>query len=93
MIESTVEKSARDPHAGRMKLVLDSVFSGPGTLDASIRKAAAAGKGVPETLVSYVQKVQKESYKIMDLDIEALRQNGYSEDQIFELTVSAALGA
>ena len=29
----------------------------------------------------------------MDEDVEALRQAGYSEDQIFELTVSAALGA
>ncbi len=93
MIESTVEKSTCDPHAERMKRVLDCVLFGPGTLDASIRKAAAAGKGVPEILASYVQKVQKNSYKVVDRDIEALRQAGYSEDQIFELTVSAALGA
>ena len=31
--------------------------------------------------------------KETDNDIEALRQTGYSEDAIFEITISAALGA
>jgi len=41
----------------------------------------------------YVQKVTQSAYKVTDQDIETLLDAGYSEDQIFELTVSAALGA
>lgn len=41
----------------------------------------------------YVQKVARYAYKVTDEDVEALLQAGYSEDQIFELTISAALGA
>jgi alkylhydroperoxidase family enzyme len=33
------------------------------------------------------------AYKVTDADIETLRKAGYSEDVIFELTLSAALGA
>jgi alkylhydroperoxidase family enzyme len=33
------------------------------------------------------------AYKTTDADIEKLLQAGYSEDAIFEITLSAALGA
>jgi hypothetical protein len=33
------------------------------------------------------------AYKVTDKDIEALKQAGYSEDAIFEITISAAVGA
>ena len=46
-----------------------------------------------DPLGSYVDKVALNAYKVTDGDIEALKQAGLSEDQIFELTVSAALGA
>lgn len=48
---------------------------------------------VPEAVRPYVEKVRREAYKVTDADIAALRDAGYSEDQIFELTVSTALGA
>jgi alkylhydroperoxidase family enzyme len=44
-------------------------------------------------LACYVDKVARHAYKVTDEDVEALRQAGYSEDQIFEPTVSAALDA
>jgi alkylhydroperoxidase family enzyme len=37
--------------------------------------------------------VAKHAYKVTDADVEALRHAGYSEDAIFEITLSAALGA
>ena len=40
----------------------------------------------------YVKKVAKHAYEVTDKDMTALRQAGYSDDQIFEATVSAALG-
>jgi len=44
-------------------------------------------------LATYVKKVALYAYKTTEEDIEALRRAGYSEDAIFEITVSAALGA
>jgi hypothetical protein len=40
-----------------------------------------------------VKKVAKYAYDVTDKDVTALREAGYSDDQIFEATVSAALGA
>jgi alkylhydroperoxidase family enzyme len=58
-----------------------------------VRKAASLAVELHEALGPYVQKVAHHAYKVTDEDITALHQGGYSDDQIFEVTVSAALGA
>ena len=65
----------------------------PGTLDPAVRRAAAAGDHVPEVAGAYVEKVRRHAYLVTDRDVEHLLQAGYSEDQIFELTVATAYGA
>lgn len=82
-----------DLYADKMKCLEQTVLSGPGELASSVRQAAAVSGEVPEVMKKYVQKVAKHAYKVTDQDVEGLRQAGYTEDQIFELTVSAALGA
>lgn len=47
----------------------------------------------PSTLNAYIEKLSKHAYKILDQDIEALKSEGYSEDEIFELTVVGATAA
>jgi alkylhydroperoxidase family enzyme len=69
------------------------VLEQPGTLDAAVRRAVARGEGTPPDTAGYVEKVRNHAYRVTDSDIEALRSAGYSEDQIFELTVAAAQGA
>jgi hypothetical protein len=69
------------------------LLDGPGTLDAHVRRAAAAGAGLPEVLSRYVDTVRRHAYRVTDGDVEALKAAGYSEDQLFELTVAAAYGA
>jgi alkylhydroperoxidase family enzyme len=76
-----------------MKRLVDAVLAGPGALDPDIRRAAADGADLPEALRGYLDKVARHAYKVTDEDVEALRAAGYSEDQIFEATVSCALGA
>ena len=71
---------------------MDTVLDGPGTLDPAIRRAAAEGADVPDALRPYLDKVTRHAYKVMDEDVEALKDAGYSEDQIFEATISCALG-
>jgi len=56
-------------------------------------RGAAAGVGLPAALAPYVEKVAKHAYKVVDADIDRLRDAGWSEDAIFELTLAAALGA
>jgi alkylhydroperoxidase family enzyme len=65
----------------------------PGTLDAAIREAAASGGALPQALAGYVDTVRRHAYEVTDADIAALVAAGYSEDQIFELTIAAAYGA
>jgi alkylhydroperoxidase family enzyme len=76
-----------------MRRLAAAVLTGPGTLDPSIRRAASKEADVPEPLHSYLDKVARHAYKVTDEDADALRTAGYSEDQIFEATVSCALGA
>lgn len=71
----------------------NSVLTAPATTDPALRAAAADGEGLAEPLRFYVDKVREASYQITDADIAGLKSAGHSEDEIFELTVAAALGA
>lgn len=68
----------------------------------SVEEQAAAWVGgdapvditsLPEPLQRYLHKVALHAYRITDDDIDELRAVGHTEDEIFELTLSAALGA
>lgn len=85
--------AVEDTYGSMLRKLKEAVFCGPGVLDSSVRKAAGRAAGLPGALDPYVKKVAQHAYKVTDEDIVALRQAGYSEDQIFEVTVSAALGA
>jgi hypothetical protein len=81
-----------DPHASLRDRVLESVLQGPGESDPAIRQAAAQGRGVPSDLQPLVDKIHRHAYKVTDEDI-ARAQAKYGDDQMFEIVVSAALGA
>jgi hypothetical protein len=81
-----------DPHARLRDRVLESVINGPGVSDAGIRRAAAEGTGVPADLQPLVDKIHRHAYKVTDGDM-ARAQAKYGDDQMFEIVVSAALGA
>ncbi len=44
-------------------------------------------------LNNYLTKVALHPYKIIDRDIEQLKKEGFSEDEIFELTVTTAVAS
>ena len=81
-----------DPHALLRQKVLRAVLDGPGETDPSLRYAAAEGAGVPEDLAALVEKIHRHAYRVTDEDIEAL-QARYGDDRLFEVVVSAAVGA
>jgi hypothetical protein len=81
-----------DPHAALRDRVLQLVLDGPGESDPALRRAAAENVAVPIELVSLVEKIHAHAYKVTDDDITRL-QASYSDDQLFEVVVSASLGA
>jgi len=48
---------------------------------------------VPAAATDYTNTIRRGAYLVTDAQVEALRATGLSEDEIFELTVSAAVGA
>jgi alkylhydroperoxidase family enzyme len=87
------ETKKTDPHASRMALLTERVLTSPGILEPHVREGIAAGRAIPPALAAYLEKVNLHAYKITDEDVEELKRAGLSEDEIFEATVSAALGA
>jgi alkylhydroperoxidase family enzyme len=81
-----------DPYAGLRDKVLQSVLQGAGDTDPALRRAAAEGKGVPAELQALVEKIHRHAYKVTDEDFARLRTK-YDDDRLFEVVVSAALGA
>lgn len=71
----------------------EAVLRGPGTLDRELRAAAYQALDTPGPLGAYVKKMASQAYKVTDDDVTALGDVGFSEDQIFEATVCAAVGA
>jgi alkylhydroperoxidase family enzyme len=58
-----------------------------------LRDASQPSRKAPPAFGSYLDKVRREAYRVTDRDIQALRKAGYSEDEIFEQTVSVAVAA
>ena len=81
-----------DPHAALRDRVLRDVLEGPGESDPAVRRAAADNAGLPEDLRPLVAKVHAHAYRVTDQDVASL-QPAYGDDRLFEIVVSAALGA
>lgn len=94
----------RDRYADLVDRVRDSVLAGSGTTTATLREAVRtraasrhpreeASEDVPAELRGLVDTISQRAYDVTDQDVESLRRRGHTEDAIFEVTVSAALGA
>ena len=60
---------------------------------ATLNGAQREETDIPAELEKFVKKVAVSAYKVTDKDITQLKAAGYSEDDIFEITISAAMGA
>ncbi len=67
-----------------------AVFAAPAVTTPERRAAAATGESLPEPWASYTALVRDASYRITDEDVAGLPG---TEDEVFELTVAAAVGA
>jgi alkylhydroperoxidase family enzyme len=56
-----------------------------------LRGLVAAAPEAPEVLAPYLEKVRTGAYAVTDADIEALKNAGVSDDEIFEATTAVAI--
>lgn len=60
---------------------------------AELRRLVEDAAPLSEPLLSYATMVREASHRVTDADIERLTAAGHSEDEIFEVTVTAAVSA
>jgi hypothetical protein len=83
-----------DPkYASKLEELERRLVAQPGELDPAVRRAVAAGEDPPSDAAGYVDKVRRRAYSVTNGDVDDLLAAGWSEDQVFELTVVAAYGA
>ena len=54
-----------------------------------LRRLNAAAPAPPASMDAYLAKVHERAYTVTDADVEALKDDGLSEDEIFEYTVAS----
>lgn len=70
----------------------DGILSGEGETSREQRAGAFANAGVPAPVDGLIGKVATSPTRVTDADFAAARASGYSEDQLFELVIAAAVG-
>lgn len=80
--------------------LIGRILGTPGDSDTGLRREVfefaarrSDGASIPQPLRSWVDLVANHAYRATDARMDELRQAGYSEGQIFELTIAAAAGA
>ena len=58
---------------------------------AELRAVVARAAPAPDDMGPYLEKVHERAYDVSDGDVEELLAAGYSEDELFEQTVAAAI--
>jgi hypothetical protein len=82
-----------DPYAEGIRLLKMAILNSPGTLSSDIRAKAMYSDTLPGLVGEYLRLVGERAWGITSDDLEALKKAGNTEDQIFELTICAAVGA
>jgi hypothetical protein len=74
------------------RALVDRVLTGEGRASAEQRARAFSNTDVPPPLSALIGKVALRPTEITDADFAAAEAAGFSEDQLFELVVAAAVG-
>jgi len=83
-----------DRHARALARLEERVRSGPGELAPAVRATAIGADPLPDPLAQrYVETLRQHAYQLTDRQLEELAQAGWTDGQVFELTVAAAFGA
>lgn len=83
----------RTDHGDPVEDLRHAVLTAPAVTTPDLRRAAATGDGAAEPWRSYTALVRDASHRVTDADVDRLTAAGHSEDEVFEVTVAAAVGA
>jgi hypothetical protein len=83
---------AEDAKRSTHQLLVNRILQGAGHAPAVQRTRAFAGAELPEPLGRLVGKVAARSSEVTDADFAAAKAAGFSDDQLFELVICAAVG-
>lgn len=72
--------------------LVDRVLHGAGKASQEQRAQAFSDAGVPAPLQALVSKVATRPTQVTDADFAVAKAAGFSEDQLFELVIAAAVG-
>jgi alkylhydroperoxidase family enzyme len=87
-----VKNSAMSDIMRERAAMVARIQEGDGAASREQRRAAFRNEGVETSLRDLVSKVCERAREITEDDVVAVRAAGFSEDQIFEVCVCAALG-
>lgn len=83
---------AEDSKRAIHQLLVDRILRGPGRAPADQRERAFENERLPEPLRRLLGKVATESALLTDADFAAAAEAGFTDEQLFELVVCAAVG-
>jgi hypothetical protein len=74
------------------RALVDRVLNGDGRAPAEQRARAFGNDGLAPPLDALIDKVASRPARVTDADFAAAKASGFSEDQLFELVICAAVG-
>jgi alkylhydroperoxidase family enzyme len=74
------------------QLLVNRILRGPGRAPADQRGRAFDNAELPEPLRLLLDKVAAKSAQVTDADFATAREAGFTDDQLFELVICAAVG-
>jgi len=83
---------AEDVKRSIHQLLVDRILRGPGQATANQRVQAFENAELPEPLRGLIDKVATRSAQVTDADFAAASEAGFTDDQLFELVICAAVG-
>ncbi len=84
--------SAEDKQRSIHRVLVDRILQGPGEAPADQRASAFDSANLPEAVRPLLEKVATRSAQVTDADLAAAMQAGFTDDQLFELVICAAVG-
>lgn len=83
---------ADDKERATYRALVDRVLTGEGRTSEEQRARAFSNDGLAQPLDALIDKVATRPAQVADADFAAAKASGFSEDELFELVICAAIG-
>ena len=84
--------ASHDRKRAAYQALADRILTGPGTTSAAHRASAFASAGIAPAVDPLLTKVANRPTHITDADYATAKAAGFTDDQLFELVIAAAVG-